>query len=168
MKTNYGDIDVRLYETKAPVTTKNFLHYVKSGFYDGTLFHRVVKDFVIQGGGYTKTKDYKETSPAIINEAKNGLRNLRGTLAMAREYEKDTATSQFFINLTDNQHLDHRSETNRGFGYSVFGKVIKGMEVVDKIAAIPTGASDPFDEEFPVYPVIIQKVTVKPTSSETK
>ncbi len=134
--TNKGDIRIELYPEKAPVTVENFLGYLDDGFYDGTIFHRVVPGFVIQGGGFTEDMTRKPTRDAIENEADNGLENERGTLSMARTQAVDSATSQFFINLADNDFLDHGE---RGFGYAVFARVVDGMDVVDAIAALPTG-----------------------------
>jgi len=138
MKTSKGDITIELYANKAPITVKNFLSYVDEKFYDGTIFHRVIKGFMIQGGGYTPEFHEKGAKPPIKNEAANGLKNLRGTIAMARTAEVDSATSQFFINHVDNPGLDYKDSTPEGFGYAVFGKVISGMDVVDAIAAVPT------------------------------
>lgn len=135
ISTNKGDIEVELDATKAPVSTQNFLGYVDSGFYKGTLFHRVIPGFMIQGGGYTRDMQEKRTKAPIKNEADNGLKNLRGTLAMARTSDVNSATSQFFINVENNAFLDHGS---RDFGYAVFGKVVRGMEVVDQIAGVQT------------------------------
>lgn len=141
LDTSQGTIVVELFEEKAPVTVKNFLDYVDSGFYDGTVFHRVINGFMIQGGGFDGALDQKKTRAPIANEADNGLKNERGTLAMARTSDPDSATAQFFINLTDNSSLDHRGKTPRGWGYAVFGRVIEGMEVVDRIARLKTGVS---------------------------
>ena len=127
--TTLGDFKIELYPEKAPVTVKNFLGYVNSKFYDGTIFHRVIRDFVIQGGGFTADMKQKDTGSAIKNEAGNGLKNARGTISMARTSVVDSATSQFFISVKDNQQLDHRDETPRGFGYAVFGAVTEGMSV---------------------------------------
>ncbi|NIM92044.1 MAG: peptidyl-prolyl cis-trans isomerase [Candidatus Aminicenantes bacterium] len=138
MKTTKGDITIELYKDKAPITVKNFLSYVDEKFYEGTIFHRVIKDFMIQGGGLTPDFKEKPGKPPIKNEATNGLRNKRGTIAMARTQVIDSATSQFFINHVDNPFLDHKSKTPQGFGYAVFGKVIKGMDVVDAIANTKT------------------------------
>ena len=135
ISTNKGDIEVELDAAKAPVSTENFLGYVDSGFYKGTLFHRVIPGFMIQGGGYTRDMQEKRTKAPIKNEADNGLKNLRGTLAMARTSDVNSATSQFFINVENNAFLDHGS---RDFGYAVFGKVVRGMEVVDQIAGVQT------------------------------
>jgi len=136
-ETSLGDIDIELNEAEAPLTAANFLKYVEDGFFDGTIFHRVIPGFVIQGGGFTEGMDQKQTQAPIKNEADNGLKNLRGTLSMARTNDIHSATSQFFINLKDNDALDHRSRAN--FGYAVFGRVTAGMDVVDKIAKVQTG-----------------------------
>jgi cyclophilin family peptidyl-prolyl cis-trans isomerase len=136
MKTSMGDITVELYPDKAPITANNFFSYVDEKFYDGTIFHRVMKGFMIQGGGLTPEFKPKPTKSAIKNEAANGLKNNRGTIAMARMPNKDSATCQFFINHVDNPGLDHRDETDDGYGYAVFGKVVKGMDVVDAIAGV--------------------------------
>ena len=138
MKTSKGDIVIELFADKAPITVKNFLSYVDDKFYDGTIFHRVIKGFMIQGGGLTAEFATKSTKPPIKNEATNGLKNLRGTIAMARTSEVDSATCQFFINHVDNPFLDHKDNTPEGFGYAVFGRVVTGMEVVDAIANTPT------------------------------
>lgn len=138
IETSMGSIRVELEAQKAPLTVKNFLEYVESGFYDGTVFHRAVKNFVIQGGGYTQDLQKKATRPPIKNEAANGLRNRRGTIAMARPIEVDTATSQFFINLSNNPILDHKDDSIRGYGYAVFGRVIEGMPVADMISKVTT------------------------------
>ena len=139
METNLGTITIELYPDRAPETVKNFLSYVDEGFYDGTIFHRVIPGFVIQGGGFAPGMKKKTTHPPIKNEAANGLKNLRGTLSMARTGIVDSATSQFFINLRDNAALDHRGNSPAAFGYAVFGRVASGMDVVDRIAAVPTG-----------------------------
>lgn len=133
MSTELGDILIELFPDKAPKTVENFLQYVDDGHYDGTVFHRVVRNFVIQGGGFTLTLEEKPTREAIVNEADNGLSNEKGTLSMARLPGKDTATSQFFINCGDNTPLDHRNDTDAGFGYAVFGRVVEGMDIVKKI-----------------------------------
>jgi cyclophilin family peptidyl-prolyl cis-trans isomerase len=159
MKTSMGDIVIELFPKEAPKTVENFLQYVRDGFYDGTIFHRVIPGFVIQGGGFTAEMQRKETRPPIVNEADNGLRNLRGTLSMARTREINSATSQFFINLVDNRALDHRDNTPAGFGYAVFGKVVKGMDVVDAIAKVETHTVGPYDN-VPVEPVVIEKAVV--------
>lgn len=156
LSTNYGDITIDLEADKSPLTVENFLNYIEQGFYNNTIFHRVIPGFMIQGGGMSKDMAEKKTAPPIKNEAKNGLLNLRGTLAMARTQDKDSATSQFFINLSDNHFLDHGS---RDFGYAVFGRVSEGMEVVDKIAAVSTGRSG-FHEDVPRDPVIIKSAAL--------
>lgn len=153
LTTSLGDITIELNAEKAPISVKNFLDYVDAHFYDGTIFHRVIKGFMIQGGGFTPDMQQKSTRPPIRNEADNGLKNVRGSLAMARTSIKDSATAQFFINLVDNSFLDHGS---RDFGYAVFGQVVQGMEVVDKIAAVQTGSGD-----VPREPVLLKSVTRK-------
>lgn len=140
METSMGNITIELYPDKAPITVQNFLSYVDENFYDGTIFHRVIMNFMIQGGGYTADFIEKETKPPIKNEASNGLKNERGTIAMARTPEIDSATSQFFINHVDNPYLDHKNSTPEGYGYAVFGRVIDGMDVVDAIANVKTMA----------------------------
>jgi peptidyl-prolyl cis-trans isomerase A (cyclophilin A) len=157
LKTNMGAIVVQLYTDKAPKTTANFLRYVKEGYYKGTIFHRVVGDFMIQGGGYDKQLHGKPTHAAIANEAANGLKNETYTVAMAREDNPNSATSQFFINVSDNYPLDYPN--GDGFGYCVFGKVVEGMAVVDKIKAVKTEISGVFDS-IPVKPVIIESATI--------
>ena len=159
VKTSFGEIELELDETRAPVTVTNFVTYAKGGFYDGTIFHRVIDGFMIQGGGFTKGMQQKPTRPPIKNEAGNGLKNLKYTIAMARTAVVDSATAQFFINVKDNVFLDHRSEDMRGFGYAVFGKVTKGTEVVDKIAKVKTGNVG-FFGDVPIEPVVIEKVTI--------
>lgn len=165
MDTNFGAILLELEDQKAPKTVENFLYYVQNGFYEGTLFHRVIANFMIQGGGFTADFEKKETRAPIPNEANNGLKNLRGSIAMARTSDPNSATSQFFINLKDNSFLDHQAPTPQGWGYAVFGKVIKGMEVVDKISQIPTGPAGPFNKDAPQTPVLIHKITVIPVHS---
>ncbi len=160
LETSKGVIVVELEEEKAPKTVANFLAYVRSGFYAGTVFHRVIPDFMVQGGGMKTDLARKATGASIPNEAANGLKNVRGAVAMARTAEVDSATSQFFINLRDNPHLDHRGTTPREFGYCVFGRVVKGMEVVDAIAAIPTGPRGPFPSDVPLETVTILTAVV--------
>lgn len=138
MDTSFGKIEIELDGEKAPISTKNFLRYVDEKFYDGTIFHRVIKDFMIQGGGFTKDMNQKPTHEQIKNEAANGLKNTRGTIAMARTSVVDSATAQFFINTVDNGFLDYQSPDPRGYGYAVFGHVTSGMDVVDKIRAVST------------------------------
>ena len=142
MKTTKGDITLELYPDKAPATVENFMSYVDDNFYDGTIFHRVIADFMIQGGGYTEDFTKKPSRSPIKNEAANGLKNKRGTIAMARTGEPHSATNQFFINHVDNSFLDHTAKTEEGYGYCVFGKVIQGMDVVDAIAGVPTDQED--------------------------
>jgi peptidyl-prolyl cis-trans isomerase A (cyclophilin A) len=160
IKTNLGDITVELYPDKAPKSVENFLAYVKSGFYDGTIFHRVIPAFMIQGGGFTKDLVQKKTRAPIVIESKNGLSNLRGTLAMARTGDPNSATAQFFINTVDNARLDYAGDTNPG--YAVFGKVVSGLDVVDKIRAVPTGAQGPFRSDVPTSVISIEKMTLVP------
>ncbi len=158
IQTSMGDIEAELFADKAPVTVENFLSYARSGHYDGTIFHRVIPGFMIQGGGMTPDLTQKPTRPPIKNEADNGLKNETGTLAMARTSVVDSATSQFFINVKDNAFLDHKSKTPQGYGYAVFGKVIKGMDVVHKIENVET-TSKGMHQDVPVKPVVIEKVT---------
>jgi len=146
LKTSKGDITIELDAAKAPITVKNFLAYVDAQFYDGTIFHRVIKGFMIQGGGMTPDFKEKETKAPIKNEAANGLKNLRGTIAMARTNIVDSATSQFFINHVDSAFLNHRDNTPDGFGYCVFGKVVQGLDVVDAIAGVRTGTTQGYDD----------------------
>ena len=157
IETNDGDITLELDTEKAPLSVANFLAYVDSGHYVDTIFHRVIKDFMIQGGNFTTEMTPKKTREQIKNEADNGLRNLRGTIAMARTGVVDSATSQFFINLKDNGFLDHKDTTTRGYGYAVFGKVVNGMDVVDKIGTSPTHTYRRFSD-VPVEPVVIRGV----------
>lgn len=158
--TSLGNFVVQLDPRRAPATVKNFLAYVRSGFYDGTIFHRVIPGFVIQGGGYTAEYKKKPTNPPIKDEADNGLSNVRGTIAMAREAAPDTATSQFYINLADNTPLDYGGPGKPG--YAVFGHVVSGMDVVDKIANVATGPAGPFAQNAPQAPVVVQKAFVLP------
>jgi cyclophilin family peptidyl-prolyl cis-trans isomerase len=169
METTLGSIEIQLDAEKAPITTKNFLQYVKDGFYDGLVFHRVIPDFMIQGGGMTAELKEKKTREPIRNEAGNGLKNERGTIAMARTRMPDSATAQFFINVKKNDFLDHKDDTEPGFGYAVFGKVIKGMDVVDKIVAVPTTNKGPYSD-VPVKPVVIKSAKLKspPARPEAK
>ncbi|MFO1205268.1 MAG: peptidylprolyl isomerase [Burkholderiales bacterium] len=155
-KTNVGSFVVELYADKAPATVDNFMRYVKDGFYTGTIFHRVIPGFVVQGGGYTKDYQQKPTRAPVKNEAGSGLKNVTATLAMARTNDPHSATSQFFINLKDNNFLDYRAPNPREYGYTVFGSVVKGMDVVEKIAAIPTGPAGPFPAEVPQQTVIVE------------
>jgi peptidyl-prolyl cis-trans isomerase A (cyclophilin A) len=153
-ETTLGEFTVELFEKEAPVTVANFLKYIDDGFFDGTIFHRIVPGFVIQGGGFTEDLSQKRTHPTIKNEADNGLKNARGTLSMARTNDINSATSQFFVNLKDNDALDHK----RGnFGYAVFGKVTQGMEVIDQIASVETGRRKGH-EDVPQEAVIMTSV----------
>jgi peptidyl-prolyl cis-trans isomerase A (cyclophilin A) len=160
VSTTAGDITLELFKDRAPVSTENFLQYARDGFYEGTVFHRVKPDFMIQGGGFTAEMYEKPTRPPIQNEATNGLKNARGTLAMARTRALRSATSQFYINVANNTRLDHTGYSPEDFGYAVFGRVLSGMEVVDKIVAVPTATKDGH-EDVPVTPVVITKVTAK-------
>jgi cyclophilin family peptidyl-prolyl cis-trans isomerase len=157
--TNQGEIVIELYPEKAPKTVANFLRYVQDGFYNGTIFHRVMGEFMIQGGGFTPAMAEKPTRAPIPNEANNGLQNSRGTIAMARTSDPHSATAQFFINVVDNDFLDFRAKTLQGWGYAVFGRVVQGMEVVDKIKAVPTGIYGDF-RDVPRQPVIIEKAVL--------
>jgi peptidyl-prolyl cis-trans isomerase A (cyclophilin A) len=163
MRTSLGDITIELAPEKAPKSVENFLAYVQAKFYDGTVFHRVIDNFMVQGGGFGADLAQKPTRAPVVNEADNGLSNLRGTVAMARTNDPDSATAQFFINVVDNQRLDHVSKEN-GFtwGYAVFGRVVSGMDVVDRIKATPTGPGGPFPRDVPVTPVVIQSIEVLP------
>jgi peptidyl-prolyl cis-trans isomerase A (cyclophilin A) len=153
-ETTLGNFTVEFFEKEAPISVANFLKYVDDGFFDGTIFHRIVPGFVIQGGGFTEDMSQKKTKAAIKNEADNGLKNERGTLSMARTNDVNSATSQFFVNLKDNDFLDH---TRGNFGYAVFAKVAEGMDVIDKIAAVETERKRGFDD-VPVEPVIMTAV----------
>ncbi len=159
MDTSMGTLTLELDDEKAPETVENFIKYAKSGFYESTIFHRVIEGFMIQGGGFTRDMNQKKTDEPIRNEAMNGLKNYRGTIAMARTMVVDSATSQFFINLVDNDFLDFSAPTAQGFGYAVFGKVVDGMEVVDKIAKVRTGNFGPH-QNVPEEPIVIKKVTI--------
>lgn len=160
ISTSLGDFTVELFKDRAPVSVENFLQYAREGFYEGTIFHRVVRRYVVQGGGYDAALKEKPTRGPILNEATNGLRNLRGTLAMARTRALRSATSQFYINLSDNRELDHRGFTPSDYGYAVFGRVLAGMDIVDQIGMVPTQTAGGM-EDVPVTPVIIKSVTVK-------
>jgi cyclophilin family peptidyl-prolyl cis-trans isomerase len=163
LSTNEGEIVIELYADKAPKSVENFLDYVKSGHYNGTIFHRVIDGFMIQGGGYTSDLQARPTKDPIQNEATNGLKNDKYTIAMARTGDPHSATSQFFINVANNSALDHRSPASgQTFGYAVFGKVVSGTEVVDKIKAIPTQARSPLFQNLPERPVMIQKAELQP------
>lgn len=159
METTLGTIQLELDPEKAPKSVENFVQYARDGHYDGLVFHRVIKGFMIQGGGYDESFDQRKTRAPIENEAANGLKNVRGSIAMARTGVPHSATSQFFINHADNGFLDYPGQD--GWGYAVFGKVTAGMDVVDKIAATPTGATPPFGRDVPVKAVVIKKATVQ-------
>ncbi|MBK9394750.1 MAG: peptidyl-prolyl cis-trans isomerase [Uliginosibacterium sp.] len=156
LHTRFGTITLELDAEKAPETVKNFLAYVEAGHYDGTIFHRVIKDFMIQGGGMLPDMSQKPTRTTVKNEANNGLKNDRGTVAMARTSEPHSASAQFFINTVDNDFLNFRSETTQGWGYAVFGKVVEGLDVVDQIRAVKTGRSG-YHSDVPVEAVLIDK-----------
>lgn len=159
LSTSHGDITLEFDMAKAPTTTENFLAYATSGFFDGTIFHRVIPGFMIQGGGFTADMVQKAANQPIANEADNGLRNDRGTIAMARTSDPHSASSQFFINVADNEFLNHKAKNAAGWGYAVFGRVVEGMEVVDAIAAVATGTHGPHCD-VPREPVIVNRVTV--------
>ena len=161
MQTSAGDIVLELDREKAPISVKNFLSYVESGAYEGTIFHRVIDNFMIQGGGFDESYNRRPTQPPIVNEGGNGLKNLTGTIAMARTNAVHSATSQFFINLKDNSFLDHKNPTPRGFGYAVFGKVIDGMSTVDAIRAVKTGSGGPFAKDAPATKIVINKMIIE-------
>ena len=173
IKTNLGSMVVELYPDKAPKTVDNFLRYVKDGHYRDTVFHRVIPGFMIQGGGFDKTLAQKPTRAPVENEASNGLRNDVGTIAMARTSDPHSATAQFFINVSNNAFLNHTSPTPQGYGYTVFGKVIRGMDVVEKIARTPTGRRGPFPSDVPMSDIVIEETRLiadrtPPTSNPTK
>lgn len=172
LETSEGNIVLELDITRAPHSVLNFMKYVRSGFYDGTIFHRVISNFMIQGGGFTTEMERKQTNAPVINEADNGLKNTRGTIAMARTSDPHSATAQFFINVVDNPFLDHKSKTPRGWGYAVFGRVIKGMSIVDKIREQRTGPNGPFPRDVPLKMILINKATIieskKKTATKTK
>lgn len=159
LETSKGMITLELFSRNAPLTVANLVGYVKAGFYDGTVFHRVIPGFMVQGGGMTADMTEKPTRASISNEANNGLKNLRGTLAMARMGEPHSASSQFFINVADNDALDHRGETDAGWGYAVFGRVTSGMDVVDAIVSVPRGNLGPY-QDVPTEPVLIKYATI--------
>lgn len=159
LHTNYGDIVIELDFDKAPNTAANFKQYVEEGFYNGTIFHRVIDGFMIQGGGFTENFQQKTTRDPIQNEADNGLQNLTGTLAMARTNDPHSATAQFFINVKDNSFLNHSGKNSSGWGYCVFGKVVGGMDVVNKIKGVKTGSKG-FHQDVPKEAVIIQSATI--------
>jgi len=158
LHTNMGDVTIELYPDKAPKTVDNFEQYVKDGFYNGTVFHRVIPTFMVQGGGWTKELQRKRTRAPIHNEANNGLSNVKYSVAMARTGDPHSAAAEFFINVVDNKRLDYTADTNSlTWGYCVFGKVIAGQDVVEKIKAVPTGAQGPLNSDVPQTPVVIEK-----------
>ncbi|AJC17503.1 peptidylprolyl isomerase [Pandoraea sputorum] len=159
LHTNHGVIRIELDAAKAPKTVENFLNYVKNGFYDGTVFHRVINGFMVQGGGFEVGMKQKPTEATIENEANNGLKNDKYTLAMARTNDPHSATAQFFINVNDNDFLNHSSPTPQGWGYAVFGKVVEGQEVVDAIKGVKTGSKG-FHQDVPVEDVVIEKAVI--------
>ena len=160
IETTSGDIKIELYDDKAPITSENFKKYIESGYFTDTIFHRVIKDFMIQGGGFTTEMDEKDSMPPIQNEANNGVSNARGTIAMARTPDPHSASSQFFINLKDNNFLDFTAETSQGWGYCAFGKVIEGMDILDKIALVDTGSYGAH-QDVPKEPITIHKIIIE-------
>jgi peptidyl-prolyl cis-trans isomerase B (cyclophilin B) len=159
IRTTFGDIKLELDAEKAPKTVENFLNYARDGYYDGTIFHRVIDNFMIQGGGFDTDMQQKPAGEPVENEADNGLKNDFGTVAMARTMEPHSATAQFFINVKDNDFLNHSGKNMQGWGYTVFGKVVEGTEVLDKIRAVPTGSRDGH-QDVPSDPVIIEAVEI--------
>jgi len=161
METNAGDIVLELYDEDAPKTVANFLAYVEDGSYEGTVFHRVIDGFMIQGGGFDRGLSKVQSGEPIDNEANNGRKNTRGSIAMARTADPHSASNQFFINLVDNDFLNHTAESSRGWGYAVFGEVVEGMDVVDAIGKTKTGSSGPFPKDVPLEAIVIEKVSIK-------
>jgi peptidyl-prolyl cis-trans isomerase B (cyclophilin B) len=153
LDTDLGTIEIALDPDRAPKTVENFLAYLDAGHYTGTIFHRVIPGFMAQGGGYDASYEKKPTRPPVQNEADNGLKNTRGTVAMARTGDPHSATAQFFVNVSDNAFLDHSDKSDRGWGYTVFGSVTKGMDVVDKMVAVKTGSQGPFAKDAPLTPI---------------
>jgi len=162
LQTSHGTIVLELDSAKAPKTVESFVGYVRDGFYDGTIFHRVIPGFMIQGGGFTADMGQKETGPPVDNEADNGLKNRRGTIAMARTGDPHSATAQFFVNLVDNRPLDHVDKSRNGWGYTVFGEVVEGMDVVERIAGVPTGNAGQH-QNVPRQPVVIESARLLPS-----
>jgi peptidyl-prolyl cis-trans isomerase B (cyclophilin B) len=160
IKTTSGDIKIELYDNKAPITSENFKKYIESGYFTDTIFHRVIKDFMIQGGGFTAEMSEKDSMPPIKNEANNGISNERGTIAMARTPDPHSASSQFFINLKDNNFLDFTAETSQGWGYCAFGKVFEGMDILDKIALVDT-SSYGAHQDVPKEPITINEIIIE-------
>lgn len=156
--TTHGRFSIELDAAHAPASVENFLRYVDKKHYDGTIFHRVIPTFMVQGGGYDERYQRRDTLPPVANEADNGLKNLRGTVAMARTGDPHSATAQFFVNVVDNGFLDHTSKDGSGWGYTVFGRVVDGMDVVDAIKSVKTGAAGPFAKDAPQTPVVIKSV----------
>ena len=156
IETDQGNIEIELDEAKAPKSVANFLQYVDSKHYDGTIFHRVIKSFMVQGGGYDEKYEKRPTKEPVQNEADNGLKNSRGTVAMARTSDPHSATAQFFVNVVDNDFLDHKEKSGSGWGYTVFGKVVNGMDVVDKMVDVDTGAAGPFQKDCPKTAIVIK------------
>ena len=159
LHTNFGDITIKMFEKEAPNTVKNFLEYANADFFNGTIFHRVIDGFMVQGGGFVPGMEQKDVNDPIQNEANNGLSNKIGTLAMARTPDPHSATAQFFINVNNNDFLNHSSETSQGWGYCVFAEVVEGMDIVNKIKGVATG-SNGFHQDVPLEDVIIESVTV--------
>ena len=159
LHTNFGDITIKMFEQEAPNTVKNFLEYANADFFNGTIFHRVIDGFMVQGGGFVPGMEQKEVNDPIKNEANNGLSNKIGTLAMARTPDPHSATAQFFINVNNNDFLNHSSETSQGWGYCVFAEVVEGMDVVNKIKGVATGSTG-FHQDVPLEDVVIESVTV--------
>ncbi len=162
MKTNLGNVVLELYPDKAPKTVENFLQYVEGGFYKNTIFHRVIPNFMIQGGGFDTAFNQKPTRSPIQNEAANGLKNEIGTIAMARTTDPHSATAQFFINVANNGFLNYKAPNQNGYGYTVFGKVVSGIDIVHKIASIPTGSAGPFSSDVPKNSIIIEDIIKLP------
>jgi len=160
IKTTSGDIKIELYDDKAPITSENFKKYIESGYFTDTIFHRVIKNFMIQGGGFTAEMSEKDSMPPIKNEANNGISNERGTIAMARTPDPHSASSQFFINLKDNNFLDFTAETSQGWGYCAFGKVFEGMDILDKIALVNTGSYGAH-QDVPKEPITINEIIIE-------
>lgn len=159
LKTTLGDFTIALNEEKAPISVENFLKYVDQKHYDGTICHRVINGFMVQGGGYDQSYNKRPVEDPIANEADNGLTNDRGTVAMARTSEVNSATAQFFVNVVDNAFLNHQGKTEQGYGYAVFGEVVEGMDVVDAIKEVQTGSKGPFGKDCPLEDVVIESAT---------
>lgn len=168
MQTNLGTVTLELYPDKAPKTVENFLRYVEDGFYKNTIFHRVISNFMVQGGGFDTAFNQKPTHAPVENEANNGLKNEVGTIAMARTSDPHSATAQFFINVVNNTFLNFTAPSPSGYGYTVFGKVIDGMDIVHQIAKTPTGPGGPFPVDVPRNMIVIEDVTVLPSASTNR